>query len=764
MLPHLESEQHALRTMIDLAPIGLARFDREGRFLYMNDRLCEMLGCTRQFALERTFQELTFPDDLARCLELTGRLAEGAFPRYTIEKRFVRPDGSVVWARVTVSAVRDNAGAVQFFVGSAEDVSEAVANAEAQRQAEARLRTSLDAAAVGAFIFDVRLNTLEWSHGLGRLFGDSGKRTLEEFFAAMHPDDLPQVTAAYGRSAREGVPYEDEYRVIWPDGSVHWLHVRGDVTRGADGRPSCIVGAAADITGRRRLESAVRAREAEFATLADNISQLAWMAQPDGGRTWYNRRWFEYTGQTRDQALGLGWAKAHDPDLAEEVLNSQRASFARGETWERVVRLRRHDGQYRWFLVRAIPVRDDAGTIVYWLGTNTDITDRKLVEEMLTEREARLRRALDVENIGVMFFDNQYRITAVNRAFSRISGYATNEAVGRILWEDVTATGDSRGLDGRSVEFEKAGRTAPSEEEFVRPDGGRWWGLVTENRIGPNEGVKFVLDITARKAAEAALADTLRREHSARERAEGEARLREQVLGIVAHDLRNPTHTIFMAAGVLAELPLSAAEREQQFALIRRSAMRMERLIADLLDVSRIKAGTFSVQETDVRAEAVCADVGEIFAGQAKDAGLTLTSDVEPGLPVFKADAQRLVQLLTNLVGNATKFTSRGGSIVIQARRRRSDLEFVVRDTGRGIASEDLSAVFDRFWQAERGGSGAGLGLAIAKGIAEAHGGRIEVTSTLGAGTTFTVTLPVEMRTRRDTPRRGESPPSIAAL
>jgi signal transduction histidine kinase len=276
--------------------------------------------------------------------------------------------------------------------------------------------------------------------------------------------------------------------------------------------------------------------------------------------------------------------------------------------------------------------------------------------------------------------------------------------------------------------------------------------------------VKFVLDITQRKAAEAALVDTLGREHSARERAEGEARLREQVLAIVAHDLRNPTHTIFMAAGLLTELPLSAAEREQQVALIRRSAMRMERLIADLLDVSRIKAGTFSVEEADVRAEAVCAEVGEIFARQAKDAGLTLTSEVEPDLPVFKADAQRLVQLLTNLVGNATKFTPRGGSIVVQARRRRSDLEFVVRDTGRGIANEKLSAVFDRFWQAERGGSGAGLGLAIAKGIVEAHGGRIEVTSTLGAGTTFTVTLPVETRTRRDTSPRGEGQPSIAAL
>lgn len=748
--------------MIDLAPIGLARFDREGRFLYANDRLCEMLGCTRQFALERTFQELTFPDDLARCLELTKRLAEGDFPRYAVEKRFVRPDGSAIWTRVTVSAVRDEAGAVQFFVGSAEDVSDAVAHAEAHRQAETRLRTSLDAAAVGAFIFDVHLNTLDWAHGLDRLFGDLGKRTLEEFFAAMHPDDLPQVMANYGRSATEGVPYEDEYRVIWPDGSVHWLHVRGDVVRGADGRPSYIIGAAADITGRRRLESAVRAREAEFATLADNISQLAWMAGPDGDRTWCNRRWFEYTGQTREQALGLGWMQAHDPDLADEALNTQRSSFASGETWERVVRLRRHDGEYRWFLARAIPVRNDDGTVLYWLGTNTDITDRQLLEDVLREREARLRRALEVENIGVIFFDNEHRITAVNRAFALMSGYADDQAVGRILWHDFTTIRESQHVRERASEFDATGRTKPSEEEFVRPDGRRWWGLVTANRIGPNEGVKFLLDITARKDAEAALAGMLGREQSAREHAEREARLREQVLGIVAHDLRNPTHTIFMAAGVLRDLPLNESERTQQVALIRRSAMRMERLIADLLDVSRMKAGTFAVQRNDVRADTVCAEVREIFDHQAKEAGLTLEAEVEPGLPVFKGDGERLVQLLTNLVGNALKFTPNGGRIVMHARHRGADVEFVVRDTGRGIASEHLPAVFDRFWQAERGGSGAGLGLAIAKGIAEAHDGRIEVASRPGEGAAFTVTLPVETRTRRDSPRPDASQVSAA--
>jgi PAS domain S-box-containing protein len=130
-----------LRATIDLAPIGIAQFDLDGRFLYVNGRLSEILGCARADIINRTFQELTFPDDLPRCLELTSRLAANEIPQYQLQKRFVSPSGAVVWARITVSAVRRADGSVKFFIGAAEDISEQVAAEQARRTAEERART-----------------------------------------------------------------------------------------------------------------------------------------------------------------------------------------------------------------------------------------------------------------------------------------------------------------------------------------------------------------------------------------------------------------------------------------------------------------------------------------------------------------------------------------------------------------------------------------------------------------------------------------------
>ena len=223
-----------LRATIDRAPIGLAQFDRQGRFLHVNERLCEILGCQRADLVTRTFQELTFPDDLPRCLELTARLASNEAPSYQLQKRFVRPDNSVIWARITVSAVHRADGSVNFFIGAAEDISEHVATEHARRTAEERARTALDASKIGIFRFDVRRNALDWSDGLDRVFGGRNNVTLEQFFEVMHPEDQAQIMAAYTKSVTEAVDLEEEFRAFWPDGSMHWLHDRGRMVPGPD--------------------------------------------------------------------------------------------------------------------------------------------------------------------------------------------------------------------------------------------------------------------------------------------------------------------------------------------------------------------------------------------------------------------------------------------------------------------------------------------------------------------------------------------------
>jgi signal transduction histidine kinase len=230
--------------------------------------------------------------------------------------------------------------------------------------------------------------------------------------------------------------------------------------------------------------------------------------------------------------------------------------------------------------------------------------------------------------------------------------------------------------------------------------------------------------------------------------AEQAARAREQVMAVVSHDLKNPLATIQLAVDFLLEeiVPDDAAhehEREQLHA-IHRSAQRMYRLVHDLLDVTEIEAGQLPVARTSLGVHVLVTDALELLRPLANSKRIALVTELSPALPPVEADRERVLQVFSNLGGNAIKFTPQGGRVEIGASLREAMVEFTVRDSGPGIASEDLPHVFDRFWQADRTArNGAGLGLAIAKGIVEAHSGGIRVESELGGGTSFLFTLPV---------------------
>lgn len=495
--PTAWADVRALRATVELAPVGIAHLDRAGRFALVNDRMCAILDYRREALLGRSFQAVTLPEDLPRTLAALARLAAGDAPSAQHEKRCVRRDGSLVWTRVTFSAVRDAHGEVDFFIAIVEDISEQRAHEAAREDAEQRLHLALDASTTGTFRWDARRRELEGDEILARLFGlpPGVPCTADTLRERVHPDDLPRLLEAWWLCATEGVELDEEFRVVWPDGSVHWLRDRGRSLVLPDGTPLYVAGACSDVTARH-------AAEAE-----------------------------------REQLLG--------------------------------------------------------------------------------------------------------------------------------------------------------------------------------------------------------------RERTARAEAERASTLRDELLGIVAHDLRNPVHTIVMSASTMLEIPLPEEQRVRLLATIQRTARGMERLISDLLDVTHIRSGRFAIHPAPVRVDALIEEMLELFAPQARERGLTLGSAVAPGLPPVLGDHDRLVQVLANLLGNALKFTAAGGRITLHARSTGEVVQLAVEDSGSGIPAEYLPRVFDRFWQANRAArAGAGLGLAIAQGIVQAHGGTLWVDSAVGEGTTFTFTLP----------------------
>ncbi|MFW6202049.1 MAG: ATP-binding protein, partial [Gemmatimonadota bacterium] len=236
-------------------------------------------------------------------------------------------------------------------------------------------------------------------------------------------------------------------------------------------------------------------------------------------------------------------------------------------------------------------------------------------------------------------------------------------------------------------------------------------------------------------------------------------RVRDEMLAVVSHDLRNPLNTIAMSADLLAEsLPADVDVARVQLEIIDRSVRRADRLIADLLDVARLESGTLAIEPGPVASVEVAREALALHRAQADAGELQLIDEVPDRLPHVWADRDRLLQVFGNLIGNAIKFTPEGGRITVGAEPVDGRVRFRISDTGPGMPPDHLSRLFDPFWQATRRRGGAGLGLAISRGIVEAHGGRIRAESAPGGGTTISFTIPVAEGGRgagaRDVPRR----------
>lgn len=276
----------------------------------------------------------------------------------------------------------------------------------ALRESQERLRFMLNASQIGEWDLDLTTqpHTAHRSLRHDQIFGYEAllpEWSYEIFLTHVHPEDRAAVNEKFQQTLSASTVWNFECRIIHPDQSVHWIWVRSSVYCDPNGTPTRLLGMVVDITDRKQAEEALRESEGRFRTLADQMSQFAWMADANGWIFWYNRRWFEYTGTTLEQMQGWGWQQVHHPEHVDRVVEYFRHCIEIGEQWEDTFPLRRNDGTYRWFLSRAIPVRDAAGNILRWFGTNTDITERLQAEqerEQLLEREQAARSDAEAAN------------------------------------------------------------------------------------------------------------------------------------------------------------------------------------------------------------------------------------------------------------------------------------------------------------------------------------------------------------------------------
>ncbi|HEX8106659.1 MAG TPA: ATP-binding protein, partial [Kofleriaceae bacterium] len=524
----------------------------------------------------------------------------------------------------------------------------------------------------------------------------------------------------------------------------------------------------------RRASEQLAEQERQFRALADNIPQLTWMADAAGQRYWYNRRWYEYTGNTHEEMQGSGWQKLHHPDHSQRVYQRWMRAVELGEPWEDIFPLRGADGIYRWFLSRAVPIRDASGAIERWFGTNTDVTVRRFLDNAtevlsrsLDERETLEQLArLAVPDIADwcvvdLVVQDQLEYVAIahddpdklEAAWQYARTHRSDPAGHDASWQ-IVRTGKPGVAAEISDEMLAAASRDPDHLRLLHELGFRSWIGAPLVARGTAIGVIHLcmndsgrryrepdLEIAVELGRRAGVAiDNARLYHEA----QTAIRVRDDLLAIVSHDLNNPLHAIDLGATLLHQQFGTDARARKHIDAIRRSAERMERLINDLLDMASINAGKLAIKPAPFDARELVNEVLDSHQPFAHERGITITRSCDLDDVTLYVDRDRIAQAFGNVLGNAIKFCAPGDVITVLAERIGEGVRFTFADTGPGIAPPDLPHIFEPYWSGRSGRKkGTGLGLFITRAILEAHGGTIQVDSPPGGGASFVVTLPI---------------------
>jgi PAS domain S-box-containing protein len=550
------------------------------------------------------------------------------------------------------------------------------------------------------------------------------------------------------------------------------------------GKPLYLLGISEDITERKRAEAALRISEAKFSGIISIAADAIISTDEDQRITIFNDGAEKIFGYAKAEAVGASLDMLI-PERFRKVHRQHVSRFTPGEVaprpmGERLITVAglRKNGQE--FPAEAAISRLQVGDKTLLTVALRDITERKRLEkeqQFLAEAGAVLGATLDYEQtlttvarLAVRDFADWCIVEVMEEGQLVRLKIASADPAKAALCDDlerVPIDRDRPYLIRSVIETRKPlliERVTIAELEAVAQGPEHLEALRAVNPVslialpllshGELVGALAFVSSTPSRLygpADLRLAEGLAYrgavaiEHARLYRASVQAtRLREQVLGVVAHDLRNPLGAILMQASALRPSGPDTERRSQRASeIIRRAAQRMNGLIQDLLDVARMEAGQLPIDRAPVAARELIMEAVETQRPLAAASSLEVRLDVARDLPEILGDHDRLLRVFENLMGNAMKFTNAGGQITAGADSREDEVVFWVADTGCGISAESLPRVFDRFWQANRTDRhGAGLGLPIAKGIVEAHRGRIWVESTLGRGSTFFVSIP----------------------
>ena len=711
---------------------------------------------TTKPTLEVIFQRV-HPEDRA-AVQKTLRQAASDGKDFDYEYRLLMPDGSMKYVHVVAHAVRDASGSIEF-VGAVTDVTVAKETERKLRRSEAYLAEAQRLSHTGSWAWDVRLQTFVYrSPEVYHLFGfdpEKDRLSPQSFQDRILPEDRDLVIEMARQAVREKTDFEVDFRIDLPDGPTRYVHSVGHPLVGDDGEVLELVGTHIDVTEQHLAKEAlqkafdeIKKSEDRLRLVIDTIPTLVWRAGPDGIPDFLNQPSLDYTGISLDDAA-VGWPRSFHPDDKKMMLQKWQRIRESGMPGELEARLRRQDGEYRWFLFRAEPLRDEAGNIVKWYGSSTDIEDRKLTEEALRESEQRFRDYAETASDWLWETGPDHGVTRVSEHFGSV-GVRPSSRIDMARWDfatDAESEPEKWRLHRAMLDAHQpfrdfvyriaSGSGAPA---YIQTSGKPFYDA-NGNFLG-YRGTGT--DITA----------TIRADHAEVALREAQAALahvtRVTTLGeltaSIAHEVNQPLAAVVANAEACLrwldrETPdLAAARRSAEWAINdgnrASEVIRRVRALANKTDIDKVPLDVNNV----VR------DVIALTQRELSSHGVSLRTELAATLPMILGDRVQLQQVIINLVMNGIEamqpVTERQRELTIRSRQDETGQVLVsVTDCGVGISAENANRLFNAFFTTKSGG--LGMGLSICRSIVEAHGGRLSASGNEGPGATFQFVLPV---------------------
>ena len=710
----------------------------------------------------RMFFDALLEEDREQIKATVDSILAGSLTEYAIEYRINHRQRGVRRISAKVAIERAPDGAAVRLRGIAQDVTDLRAVESNLRSSQQRLDLALDG--TGVSLWDWNVATGEYKFD-PRMLERMGYRPGEVEFstaawdALMHADDLSAMQAAIDDHLQGRTDlFQAIYRIRAKDGDWRWILSRGrSVARDAAGAPQRMSGTHLDITDLKQIELALRRSDQRFRALAESSRAIPWEAD-------FTTYRITYVGPQIEAVVGFSakdwvekdlWPERLHPEDRDRILREAAEYSRAGVDHNLEYRVIAADGRVVWIRDLVSVIKSEDGQT--WLyGAMVDVTEEKQIEEALRESEARYQQAERVAGLihWTIAAGSGHRGQDLRLAFSDTAaaffGWPTESlpTSTAAFIETIVHPEDREKMRRNFAEIlRNKAEEFTQEYRIQRKDG----SVAVVSEIGRrllSDGGKLqsafgtIQDITERKQTE----DALRR---AQMEAEIANRAKSQFLANVSHELRTPLNAIIGFSEIMnGELmgPLGSPTYREYASDIHESGRHLLAIINDILDLSRVEAGQTALNESMIEVQKLVAACLILVRGKAHAGGLTISVEAPPAVPEIVGDERLLKQTLLNLLSNAIKFTPKGGAIRISIKATPSGVEIAVMDSGIGMSKSELEKVAKPFVQLEnwlvRKYEGTGLGLSIAKAFCELHGGRLEMVSAPGQGTTATIHLP----------------------